>query len=284
MRVAVRWGRLEHQRASALITSANDALVGNLQPEYWRFAGRDSVDGAVRAAGGPDLEAACFDLPVCGDDIRRDIFRWTAAVKHGPSAPVRCPTGTAVTTRPHQGAFGRLETDLVVHAVAPDVELAPEMYCGRCAYVTGANDRDRLPEELLRDAYASAFAAVAGAGMVDVSCPALGAGVKGWDSAVTAAFGIEAAANMAAEWTTLNDVTFVVGECDAAFGAWARVASTLLGPPREAPSDGLLVWCLEPGAIAGDEAGDMLPLRAVDELQLPRVRWATEAFVGPGYG
>ena len=36
MRVVVQRGRVERQRASALITSANDALVGNLQPEYWR--------------------------------------------------------------------------------------------------------------------------------------------------------------------------------------------------------------------------------------------------------
>ena len=49
MRVALRRGRLELQRASALITSANDALVGNLQPDYWRFEGGINVDGALRA-------------------------------------------------------------------------------------------------------------------------------------------------------------------------------------------------------------------------------------------
>ena len=102
MRIAVTRGRLERQRASALITSANDALVGNLQPAYWRFQGRDSVDGAVRAAGGADLEAACLALPALGalgggsggdsDDsmvrstVRRDIFRWAAAVKRGTDA------------------------------------------------------------------------------------------------------------------------------------------------------------------------------------------------------
>jgi O-acetyl-ADP-ribose deacetylase (regulator of RNase III) len=342
MRIAVTRGRLERQRASALITSANDALVGNLQPAYWRFQGRDSVDGAVRAAGGADLEAACLALPALGalgggsggdsDDsmvrstVRRDIFRWAAAVKRGLSAPVRCPTGTAVATH---GAFGSLDADVVVHAVAPDVELAPGTYGGRSAYVAGAADADRLPEELLRDAYAAAFAAAAAAGAEDAACPALGAGVKGWSHAVTAAFGLEAAARAgvvaraapapaapASETTTattatvrgnpvpaLNDVTIAVGECDEAFCAWARVATTLLGPPQRGesdPSGGLLVWHFEPGSIqikgkshgskggGGDDdhddmAGDVLPLRAVEELQHPRTRWATEAFVGPGY-
>ena len=63
MRVALRRGRLEHQRASALITSANDSLVGNLQPDYWRFEGGINVDGALRAQAGPDLIDACLALP-----------------------------------------------------------------------------------------------------------------------------------------------------------------------------------------------------------------------------
>ena len=75
-------------------------------------------------------------------------------------------------------------------------------------------------------------------------------------------------------------MAFVVGN-DAAFDTWARVATTLLGPPRDASSDGL-VWYVEAGAVT-DDAGDVLPLRMVDELQLPRTRWATEAFHGPGY-
>ena len=166
MRIAVTRGRLERQRASALITSANDALVGNLQPAYWRVQGRDSVDGAVRAAGGADLEAACLALPALGalgggsggdsDDsmvrstVRRDIFRWAAAVKRGLSAPVRCPTGTAVATH---GAFGSLDAD-VVGTRWLRMWSWPRVYGGRSAYA-GAADADRLPEELLRDAYAA---------------------------------------------------------------------------------------------------------------------------------
>ena len=33
-------GSLEHSRAAALITPANDSLVGNEQPMYWRFIDR----------------------------------------------------------------------------------------------------------------------------------------------------------------------------------------------------------------------------------------------------
>ena len=112
MRIALRRGRLEHQRASALITSANDSLVGNLQPEYWRFEGGINVDGALRAKAGPDLIDACLALPI-QEEGKRDLVRWTRAVKVGESSVVRCPTGSAVKT-----AAGLLEADYIIHAVA----------------------------------------------------------------------------------------------------------------------------------------------------------------------
>ena len=115
MRVALRRGRLEQQRASALITSANDSLVGNLQPDYWRFEGGINVDGALRARAGPDLIDACLALPI-QEEGKRDLVRWTRAVKVHESAVVRCPTGSAVKT-----TAGSLDADFVVHAVAPDV-------------------------------------------------------------------------------------------------------------------------------------------------------------------
>ena len=207
-RLVLRRGALEEQTASALVTSANDALVGNDQPEYWRFSARPmNADGALRRAAGPSLAAACLTIePVveAADDrdprsppsacgrVRRDLVRWTAAVKRGASAAVRCPTGGAVAT----AASGRLRADSVVHAVAPDFEMVMGRYAGRRtdprrerAY---SGDAARCPEELLRDAYVAAFARAAERGARDVACAALGCGVKGWHPAVAAAFGIEA--------------------------------------------------------------------------------------------
>ena len=44
---------------ASIVTSANDSLVGNASPRYWRFAGRSNADGSVRArAGLPGAEAA----------------------------------------------------------------------------------------------------------------------------------------------------------------------------------------------------------------------------------
>lgn len=36
-------------RVDAIVTSSNAALTGNGNPAYWRFAGRQNVDGAIRA-------------------------------------------------------------------------------------------------------------------------------------------------------------------------------------------------------------------------------------------
>ena len=249
MRVALRRGRLEHQRASALVTSANDSLVGNLQPEYWRFEGGINVDGALRARAGPDLIDACLALPI-QEEGKRDLVRWTRAVKVHESAVVRCPTGSAVRT-----TAGSLEADYIIHAVAPDVELT----YGRYKSSDG-------PEDLLRAAYRSSFNAAAG--LECVACPALGAGVKGWDPAVTAAFGLEAAASAALANEAPRSIEFVLG--DDTFAAWARVAATLLGP-----DDGH-AWTINPEDLVEDDVGDLLPLRDVDEICLPRTLWATE--------
>ena len=98
----VRRGDLATASASALVTSANDSLVGNLQPTYWRFISRRSVDANVRSRGGADLEQACLKIEPISDikarSVRRDITRWTSGVKHGASAYVRCPAGSAVAT------------------------------------------------------------------------------------------------------------------------------------------------------------------------------------------
>ena len=120
--LVLRRGNLQDASASALVTSANDSLVGNTQPTYWRFISRLNVDGALRKHGGEELEAACLAIePLADADagrLRRDITRWTSGVKHGASKVVRCPAGRAVTTK----AYGKLNADHVIHAVAPDSE------------------------------------------------------------------------------------------------------------------------------------------------------------------
>ena len=255
MRIALRRGRLERQRASALITSANDSLVGNLQPDYWRFEGGINVDGALRAAAGPDLTDACLALPALDTEGKRDLVRWTRAVKVHESAVVRCPTGSAVKT-----TAGSLEADAIIHAVAPDVELTFGRYQGK----KGA------PEDLLRSAYRASFKAASG--LECVACPALGAGVKGWDPAVTAAFGLEAAARAVRDNDAPRSIEFVLG--DDAFAAWARVAATLLGP-GDGPA-----WTINPEDLVVDDVGDVLPLRDVDEICLPRTLWANPENAG----
>ena len=72
MRIALRRGRLERQRVSALITSANDSLVGNLQPDYWRFEGGINVDGTLRAAAGRS-----WGCPLCGASVASALKVYT---------------------------------------------------------------------------------------------------------------------------------------------------------------------------------------------------------------
>ena len=55
LKLCLQRGDLATFAASCIVTSANDSLVGTLQPTYWRFISRHSVDGKLREAAGPDL-------------------------------------------------------------------------------------------------------------------------------------------------------------------------------------------------------------------------------------
>ena len=95
--VVLRRGDLARARACAIVTSANDALSGNANPNYWRFAQRVNADGRVRALGGPALAAACEALPLLPSDTApRDIQRWESTAKRGVSARVRCRVGACL--------------------------------------------------------------------------------------------------------------------------------------------------------------------------------------------
>ena len=275
MRLVLRRGRLEAQRAGALITSANDALSGNDQPAYWRFEHRHNVDGALRAAAGPALARACLELPRVEDsDVRRDIARWPGGCKRGASAPVRCPTGSAVAT----AASGDLDAVVVVHAVAPDVELTHGRYSGR--YSGSSDDRDRLPEELLRGAYAAALAAAAAAATT-AACPALGAGVKGWRPAISAAILVDALCRKRASLPA--DVDVFLGSDDAwvAFGKSFRL---LLGAADEVEDDpkGPVAWRFDDddARLPYDAAADTtVDLSAIPDLR-PRPRRKNAGYAG----
>jgi len=210
LRLAIRRGNAAAAEAACLITSANDSLVGNSDPAYWRFISRENVDGALRSLAGPDLEAACLAIPVLpSSGVRRDITRWTIGVKKGPSAAVRCPAGSAVAT----AATGRLRADHVIHTVAPDSEFGYEgLYhgdvrgagsLGDASAHAGSSTRRHAswqqfspPDHLLLAAYSAAFEQACGLGSSSVACPALGSGVKGWRHSISAALALEAMARL----------------------------------------------------------------------------------------
>ena len=81
-RIRLALGDIAAFKADAIVNAANSGLLGG-----------GGVDGAIHAAGGPEILEEC-------ERIRADS---------GP-----CPTGKAVIT----GA-GRLEADFVIHAVGP---------------------------------------------------------------------------------------------------------------------------------------------------------------------
>lgn len=307
LRLRMRRGDLSEATACALVTPANDALVGNLQPMYWRFISRKSCDGAIRVKGGAELERACLDIEPLTEPraFRRDITRWTSGVKNGPSAPVRCPAGSAIAT----AAGGALQADHIIHAVAPDSEFGYEgIYTGghRDQAVSGVFAGDERtafsqqfspPDALLLGAYRDAFAHASRLGCRTVACPALGAGVKGWRPAVSAALALEAAAELAgaagrrtppveaggveagAAAPGPTTIEFVIGGAgsfaDDAWRDWVRVARDLLlcepAGADEARRSGVLELELPAGSsseAAGGTSGGggaLLDLEAVSE-------------------
>ena len=175
LRLVLRRGDLSLATAGALVTSANDSLVGNLQPMYWRFISRRSVDGAVRERAGEALERACLQIEptprLAARQYRRDITRWTSGVKRGASECIRCPAGSAISTE----ASGQLQADHVIHAVAPDSEFGYEgLYTGGEVSQEASgliSQQFSPPDRLLLSAYQSALAEATRLGVSSVACP-----------------------------------------------------------------------------------------------------------------
>jgi O-acetyl-ADP-ribose deacetylase (regulator of RNase III) len=212
--------------ADALVTSANAGLVGNANPRFWRFAGRNNVDGAMHRAAGPDLQAACAVL----------------AAAAGEATP--CSVGHAVVTP----AFG-LHAALVVHAVAPDGAYAVglQQWWGRRHWSgaqrygsTGARhvylEEARPAGEaqlLLGNTYAAVMHSAERQGVRSIAVPAIGCGVLGFrqESVAQLALGVIASHVANREGASLDRVDVALPS-DAAFEAWRAAAERLVGPPR----------------------------------------------------
>lgn len=215
----------------ALATSANAGLVGNANPNFWRFSGRRNADGALHRAAGPALLAACAEI---------------AAID---SRQTRCRVAEAVVT---PGAFGSLHAGLIVHAVAPDGAYAVglQQWWGRRQW-SGANHSSgsavHLEEapphgeaaEQLAQTYAAVLEAAEAHGVRSVGIPAIGCGVLGFapDLAASIAFGAVAAHMASRGGGSGIERLDVALHSDAVFDAWQTRARELLGPPRSEGPD-----------------------------------------------
>ena len=86
---------------SAVVTSSNEALMGNTKyANWWKFAGKKNVDAFIHARAGPELLCACLQVP----EIEAGTGR-------------RCRVGDCVIT-----AGFELPVDWVIHAVGPEFE------------------------------------------------------------------------------------------------------------------------------------------------------------------
>lgn len=222
----LRRGDISLARAGAIVTSANDSLVGNASPRYWRFAGRSNADGSVRARAGPELDAACLAIPKIPQTTIRDVQQWESTAKVGPSLHARCSVGRALVTP----AFGRLDCEHVIHAVAPDAEDAYDAQYWQ----------NNEPLRLLRETYRSALRAAAEHRAAKVSLAGLGCGVKAWPADVAAAVALDAAVATPGP----RVVEFVLGFDDSVWQRWRSAARRLLGTEATSKSTEELTWVM----------------------------------------
>jgi len=118
-------------QSSAIVNAANEGCLGG-----------GGVDGAIGAAGGPNLFADRQALPTVGGN-----------------RGVRCKTGNAVLTGPN--SYGDLHTSYVIHAVGPN-------------YMRYELDE---ADDLLSSAYASSLECAKGAHLESIAFSLLSAGI-----------------------------------------------------------------------------------------------------------
>ncbi len=131
-------------RVDSLVTSTNRTLSGNGLESYWRFNGRDNVNGIVHAMGGTELYREICKIPLEGVE--------------------RCKVGGAVVT-PATGELTSISRH-IVHCVAPD----------------GMYGQESDPSTL-RKTFEASFSAASSVGAESVAVPAVGCGVQGWPPA-----------------------------------------------------------------------------------------------------
>ena len=183
--------------------STNRTLQGNENPTYWRFAGRKSVNGAVRSVGGPELAEACK-----AQALRR-----------------HCEVGEAVVT-PAFGDLARRGCRHVVHVMVPD----------GLQIHGGGTDRhvQRMALPVMRQSFSAVLDAAADVGALSAAMPALGCGVNGWSPSLVAAAAAHALADAAAASGAVSAVDLIMGSQQMA-RAWGEVLEAALGPPTLEP-------------------------------------------------
>lgn len=139
-RLALCQGDLTDWAGDAIVNAANERLLGG-----------GGVDGAIHRAAGPELIAACRQVP---------------EVRPG----VRCPTGEARIT---PAGNGRLQVRYVIHTVGPVYQ------------------DSQTSALLLTSAYASTLALAAEHGLRHVAFPAISCGVYGYPLSEAAGIALE---------------------------------------------------------------------------------------------
>jgi O-acetyl-ADP-ribose deacetylase (regulator of RNase III) len=206
----------------AIVVSANRALQGSASPGYWRFAGRQSVDGAVRLASGAELARAA-ERAVAGTDRG-----W-------------CEAGQAVVT-PAFGAVAQAGSSHVIHVVVPD---------GLQVHAGGSDHHVQdTATPVLHKCFRAVLTAATSCGARSVAMPALGCGVKAWRPRLVAEVAAYAIADAVAgesgrptthssknSWSGTNaraiDAVDFVMHSDEMARHWAETFGAIFGPSVE---------------------------------------------------
>ena len=199
-------GDLSNHWADAIATSANRYLSGNASPGHWRFTGRENVDGALRRAGGKELDRLV-----------------AAALPDKPLEP-----GHAHRTA-SAGALAQ-SCSWIIHCCAPD---------GLYGEQTESGTR------LLYQTYVAVIEAAAATDSRSLACPAIGCGVQGHRPAAAAREAFAAARcwldGGIAQSSRLSLLEFVCF-ADDVWAAWPPGAIKALGRPPDERSEQSLIW------------------------------------------